>query len=41
MNLMHYQYFASLDPIARTVYYVMLGLFALMPLLVARKQDGS
>ena len=35
------EYFASLDPVAGTVYYVMLALFTLMPLLVARRQDGS
>lgn len=31
------QYFASRDPVAGTVYIVMLGVFAMMPLLVARK----
>jgi hypothetical protein len=29
-------YFASRDPVAGTVYLIMLGVFALMPLLVAR-----
>lgn len=29
-------YLASRDPVAGTVYIVMLGLFAIMPLLVAR-----
>lgn len=30
-------YLAGRDPVAGTVYYVMLGVFALMPLLVARR----
>jgi hypothetical protein len=30
------QYFAGRDPVAGTVYIVMLGVFAIMPLLVAR-----
>jgi hypothetical protein len=30
-------YFASRDPVSGTVYYVLLGVFAIMPLLVARK----
>lgn len=30
-------YLASLDPVSGTVYYVMLGVFAMMPLLVARR----
>ncbi len=30
-------YFASRDPVAGTVYIVMLGVFAIMPLLVARR----
>ena len=30
------EYFASRDPVAGTVYLVMLGVFAIMPLLVAR-----
>ena len=29
-------YLATRDPVAGTVYYVMLGVFAVMPLLVAR-----
>jgi hypothetical protein len=32
------EYFATRDPVAGTVYYATLALFALMPLLVARKQ---
>jgi hypothetical protein len=31
------EYFAGRDPVAGTVYMVMLGVFAVMPLLVARK----
>jgi len=31
------EYFATLDPVAGTVYYVLLGVFALMPLFVARR----
>jgi hypothetical protein len=31
------EYLASRDPVSGTVYYVMLGVFALMPLLVARR----
>jgi len=31
------QYLATRDPVSGTVYYGMLGLFAVMPLLVARK----
>ena len=30
------QYFASRDPVAGTVYIVMLGVFAVMPLLVTQ-----
>ena len=30
-------YLASRDPISVTVYYIMLGVFAIMPLLVARR----
>jgi len=30
-------YFASRDPVSGTVYLVMLGVFAIMPLLVARR----
>jgi len=32
-----HQYFANRDPVAGTVYAVMLGVFAIMPLFVARK----
>lgn len=35
------EYFESRDAVAGTVYIVMLGVFAIMPLLVARKQGGS
>ena len=31
------EYFASRDPVAGTVYYVMLAVFAITPLLVARR----
>ncbi|RPJ11159.1 MAG: hypothetical protein EHM36_02010 [Deltaproteobacteria bacterium] len=31
------EYLASRDPVSGTVYYVMLGVFTLMPLLVARR----
>lgn len=31
------EYLASRDPVAGAVYYVMLGAFAVMPLLVARR----
>jgi hypothetical protein len=30
-------YFATRDPVAGTVYYLMLGVFALMPLFVGRR----
>ncbi len=32
-------YLASRDPISGTVYYLMLGVYAVMPLLVARRLD--
>jgi hypothetical protein len=35
------EYFASLDPVAGSVYYALLGVFAVMPLLVSRKRSGS
>jgi hypothetical protein len=31
------EYLATRDPVSGAVYYVMLGLFAIMPLLVARR----
>ena len=31
------EYLASRDPVSGTVYYVMLGIFAIMPLVVARR----
>lgn len=31
------QYLASRDPVSGTVYYIILGVFAIVPLLVARK----
>lgn len=31
------EYFAGRDPVSGTIYYVMLGVFAVMPLLVARR----
>jgi hypothetical protein len=31
------EYLAGRDPVAATVYYALLGLFALMPLIVARR----
>jgi hypothetical protein len=31
------EYFASRDPVSGTAYYLMLGVFALMPLLVHRR----
>jgi len=34
------EYFARRDPVAGTVYIVMLGVFAVMPLLMARKCVG-
>lgn len=35
------EYFATRDPVAGTIYYVTLGLFAVMPLLAARKQVSA
>jgi hypothetical protein len=32
------EYFANRDPVAGTVYYALLGVFAVMPLLVARTE---
>jgi hypothetical protein len=34
-------YLAGRDPVAGTVYYTMLGLFAIMPLLAARRSAGA
>ncbi len=31
------EYFASRDPVSGTVYYALLGVFAVMPLLVAKR----
>jgi type IV secretory pathway TrbD component len=31
------QYFATRDPVAATAYYIALGFFALMPMVVGRK----
>ena len=31
------EYFATRDPVSGTVYYMMLGVFCIMPLLVARR----
>jgi len=31
------EYLASQDPVSGTVYYLMLGVFAIMPLLISRK----
>ncbi len=31
------EYLASRDPLSGTVYYLMLAMFAIMPLLVARR----
>jgi len=31
------EYFATLDPVSGTVYYISLGIFAVMPILVDRK----
>ena len=31
------EYLATRDPVSGTVYYLMLGVFAIMPLLVARR----
>jgi len=33
------EYLSSRDPLSGTVYYAMLGVFAIMPLLVARRQE--
>jgi len=31
------EYLASRDPVSQTVYYLMLGMFAIMPFLIARR----
>jgi len=31
------EYLATRDPVSGTVYYMMLGVFAIMPLLLARR----
>jgi hypothetical protein len=31
------EYVTTRDPVSGTIYYVMLGVFAIMPLLVARR----
>jgi len=33
------EYLASRDPVSQTVYYLMLGMFAIMPFLIARRWD--
>lgn len=35
------EYFATIDPVSGTVYYIMLGIFAIAPLLVSRTQQDS
>jgi len=35
------EYLAARDPVAGTVYYAVLGVFAVMPLLVARRSAGA
>jgi hypothetical protein len=35
------QYIESFDPVAGTAYFVMLGLFAIMPLLVVRRTSSE
>ncbi|MCW5968110.1 MAG: hypothetical protein KIT57_06325 [Blastocatellales bacterium] len=35
------EYFAERDPVSGTVYYLMLGVFAVMPLIVERKRDDG
>jgi hypothetical protein len=35
------QYVEAFDPVAGTAYFVMLGLFAVMPLLVARRESSK
>jgi hypothetical protein len=35
------EYLAARDPVTGTVYYVVLGVFAVMPLLMARRSAGA
>jgi hypothetical protein len=35
------EYFASQDPVSGAVYYVLLGIFAVMPLLMFRKRSAN
>jgi hypothetical protein len=35
------QYIKSFDPVAGTAYFLMLGVFAIMPLLVARRESSK
>jgi type IV secretory pathway TrbD component len=35
------EYFASRDPVSGTVYYAMMGIFTVMPLLVARRDKRN
>lgn len=35
------EYLATRDPVSGTVYYIMLGLFAIAPLLISRTQPSS
>lgn len=35
------EYFATIDSVSGTVYYIMLGLFAIAPLLVSKTQPSS
>jgi hypothetical protein len=35
------QYIETFDPVAGTVYFVMLGVFAVMPFLVARRESSK
>lgn len=35
------EYLATRDPVTGTVYYIMLGLFAIAPLLISRTQPSS
>lgn len=35
------EYFATIDPVSGTLYYIMLGIFAIAPLLVSKTQQAS